>query len=162
MRFLVLVGAVLERRERSFAVLQRVEQAAMPSFTGVEVHFKAEPTVGIHRFGLSLPGSNRHGANEVGVTIDCPELLLCLRPSRDDPAATHDVAGFHLKNVREIATHHDLKLEAYPLRAVVGDVEILVHAAADRSADDKAEGALRDDAVRGADLSICEMNSRRI
>src|SRR5262245_3962231 len=111
----------------------------MPGFTGIEVDFKAEPTIRIHRFGLSIPGRNLHSANEVSVTIDCPELLLRLRPLCDDPAATHDVAGFHLKNVCKVATQRDLKLKAYPLHAVVGNVEILVHAAAYRSADDQAE-----------------------
>src|SRR3954469_24664440 len=131
----------------------------MPGFSGVKVDFEAEPTVGIHRIGVSTPRSHRHSADEIAIAIDCPELLLRLRPFRDDSAATHDVAGFHFKNVCEIATHHDLKLKTYALRAVIGDIKILVHAAADRSADDKPERALRDDAVRGGDLSICEMNS---
>src|SRR5262245_35261796 len=131
----------------------------MPGFTGVEVDFETEPTVGIHRIGVSTPSSNRHSAGEVAVAIDCPELLLRLRPFRDDTAATHDGARFHLTDICEITPQHDLKLKAHPLHAVVGDVEILVHAAADRSADDKAECALRDHAVRGGDLSICEMNS---
>src|SRR5262249_40420640 len=142
-----------------FAVLQRVEQTAMPGFTGVEVDFEAESTIGIHRFGVPTLRGNRYSAGKVAVAIDCPELLLRLRPFRDDAAATHDVAGFHLKDVCEVARQHDLELKAYPLHAVVGDVEILMHATADRSADDKAEHALRDDAVRGEDLSICEMNS---
>src|SRR5262249_27489251 len=131
----------------------------MPSLSGVEGDFEAEPTICIHRFVVSTPRSNRHSADKIAIAIDCSELLLRLRPLRYDPAATHDVAGFHLKNVCEVATQRDLKLKAYPLRAVVGDVEILVHTAADRTADDQAERALRDDAVRGEDLSVCKMNS---
>src|SRR5207253_367601 len=71
-------------------------------------------------------------------TIDRPKLLLRLRPLRGDPTAAHDAAGLHLEDVCEVATQRDLELKAYPLHAVVGDVEILVHAAVDRSADDKA------------------------
>src|SRR5262249_46585874 len=104
----------------------------MPGFTGLEGDFEAEPTICINPIGVSTPRSNRHSADEVAVTIDCPELLLRLRPLRYDPAATHDVAGFHLKNVCEVATQRDLKLKAYPLHAAIGDVEILVQAATDR------------------------------
>src|SRR5690349_14446831 len=103
----------------------------MPSFSGIEVDFEAEPTVGIYCIGISTPRSDRHCTDEIAIAIDCPELLLCLRPLRNDAAATHDVAGFHLKNVCEVAAQRDLKLKADTLHAVVGDVEILVHTAAD-------------------------------
>ncbi len=156
-RFSVLVDTVIQGRESSFAIFQRVEQAAMPRFTGIEADFEAEPAIGIHRLGL--PRSNRYSADEITVAIDCPKLLLRLRPFRGNPTAAHDAAGLHLEDVCEVATQRNLELKAYPLHAVVGDIEIFVHAAADQSADDKAERALRDNPVRGANASISEIDS---
>src|SRR5262249_1641336 len=89
-----------------------------------------------------------------------PLLRRC--PLRGDPPAAHDVAGLHLEDVGEVGTQRDLKLKSYPLHAVVSDVDILVHAAADRSAENKAQRALRDDAIHGGDPSIGEINARSV
>ncbi len=153
-RFVVLIDAVIRGREGSLAVRQRVEQAAMPGLAGIEGDLEAEPAIGIHRFGLLMLRSNRYSADEIAVAIDRPQLLLPLRPFRGDPSAPHDVTGLHLEDIGEVAAQRDLELKAYPLHAVVRDVEVLVHAAADRSADDEAERARQDDAVSGVNLSI--------
>src|SRR5260370_33741836 len=119
---MVLADAVIRGREKSLADFERVEQAAMPGFAGIELDFEAEPAIGIHRLGLPMPRSNRYSADEIAVTIDRPKLLLRLRPLRGDPTAAHDAAGLHLEDVCEVATQRDLKLKAYPLHAVIGDV----------------------------------------
>src|SRR5580704_17070846 len=116
----------------------------MPGFTGIKAAFEAQPGVGVLGFGLALRWSNGYCVNEVGVTIACPKLLLRLRPRRGDPTAAYDLARIHLENVGEVTTERDLKQEAYPPHAMVGNVEILVHAAIDAAADNKSERALRD------------------
>ena len=66
-------------------------------------------------------------------------MLVRFGPLRGDPAAAHDAARLHLEDVGKVAAERDLELERYRLHAVVDDVKILVHAAADRPADGEAQ-----------------------
>src|SRR5262249_10957125 len=67
-----------------------------------------------------------------------------------------------LEDVGEVATQRDLELKVHPLHAVVGKVQILVHAAVDHPADDKAKRAAWNNAVGGRNAGIGEIGARRI
>src|SRR5208283_1781791 len=67
-----------------------------------------------------------------------------LAPAGVDAAAANDAIALHLENVGEIAAHRDFQIEAHRLAAAVGDVDVLVHAAGDVTAQREAEGARRD------------------
>ena len=102
------------------------------------------------------------GAREVAVDVGGAEPLLVLLPARLDAAAPHDAVRFHLEDVGEIAAHRDLELETHMFRAVIGDVEILVHPAADRPADHQAQRARRNDAVLRHDRAVGEEHPRGV
>src|SRR4029077_18559398 len=140
------VDAVVRCSEAPVAIFQGVEKAAMPDFPRIKADVEGQSAIGILCLGRAMRGSGGDRADEIAVLVAGPKLLLSLRPRRGDPAAAYDLARFHLENVRKVATHRDLELEACLLHVVVGDVEILVHAAIDAPAEDEAERALRDDA----------------
>jgi hypothetical protein len=107
-------------------------------------------------------GNGHYDANEAGIAVAGPQLLPCLRPRRGDVPAAHDILRLYFENVCEVTTQCDLKLKVYPPRAVVGDVEVLVHSFADKSADDETKCAGRDDAIRRRNCSIRKINSRGV
>ena len=113
------------------AICQCIEKAAMPWFTRFEGHLETEPPVGVYRFAGRPRGRDRDGSGEVTVAIGGAQMLVCFGPLRGDPATAHNVARLHLENVGKIASQRDLELKSHRLHAVVDDVEILVHAAAD-------------------------------
>ena len=132
------------------SVRQRVEQAGVPSLAGLERHLEAEPAVRVHGFLRRLRRGDRRRHVEVAIAVRRTQLLRVLRPFGDDAAAADDAVRLHLEHVREVAAQNDLKLEADRLHAVVGDVEVFVHAAADRAAYGEAEvrGAIGPSSVR--------------
>src|SRR5262249_10597167 len=71
----------------------------------------------------------------------------------------HDVVGLHLEDIGKIAAQRDLELEGCRLYAIVDDIEILVHAAADRPAEGEAQTAWRDRAVLGQESAIGQKNA---
>jgi hypothetical protein len=62
-------------------------------------------------------------------------MLARLRPIRGDTTSTHNVARPYFKDVGEVATDRDLKLEFHSLLAGVCDVKVFMHSAADPPAD---------------------------
>jgi hypothetical protein len=142
------------------AICQCIEKAAMPWFTRFEGHLETEPPVGVYRFAGRPRGRDRDGSGEVTVAIGGAQMLVCFGPLRGDPATAHDLARFHLENIGKVAAQRDLELEGYRLHAIVDDVEILVHAAADRPAEGEAQGARRDRAVFGEDRPIGQRDAR--
>jgi hypothetical protein len=66
------------------------------------------------------------------------------------------VAQFHLEDIGKVASQRDFELKAHRIDVVVGDVEIFVQAADDRSTDGEAEGARRDGTVFGENSFIGE------
>src|SRR5215510_9488431 len=156
---LVIINTAVQRCDVPVAVLQHVEQTALPGFAGIQADLEAQPPVGVLDFGLAMRGTNGDRTHEIAVAVAGPKLLRLLRPRRGDAAAAYDVARLYLENVRKVAAQSDLELEAYPFDAVVGDVEIFVHAAVDGSAEGETERARRDHAVRGEDPPIGEINS---
>ena len=78
---------------------------------------------------------------EIAIAIGRKKALSSLGPFGSNPAAAHDTVRFHLKEIGEVAAYRDLELKHYPLHTVVGDFNILVHAASDPSADREAKCA---------------------
>src|SRR4029453_2131126 len=105
---------------------------------------------------------DRHHAPKISVRVGRANPLPSLRPLCGDLAAAHDLARFHLEDVGEVATKGDLELKTYRLHAVVGDVEILVQAAADPSAERESDGARWDRAVFGENSPVGEEDAGRV
>ena len=99
---------------------------------------------------------------KIPVRICGANPLPSLRPFRGDLATAHDAARLHLEDVGKVASEGDLELKPHRLHAVVGDVEIFVQAAADRSADREAEGARGNRAVFGEDGLVGEEDACRV
>ena len=133
----------------------------MPGIAWLEIDFEAETAVGIRPARLGLCRGNGNRAAEIGVAVTRAQLLLRLGPVGYDPTAANNVVRLDLENISEITAHRDFKLEACPVHAVVGNVEILVHAAVDHSTDDEAKRTGRDDAVDGLNAAIGEIDARR-
>jgi hypothetical protein len=68
--------------------------------------------------------------------------------------APDDAAALHLEDVGEVAAKRDLEVEANRLAAVIGDVDVLVHAAADVAAEREAEDARLDRSALGEEGAV--------
>ena len=101
----------------------------MPRLTRRKGQLEAEPTVGVDRARAGGPRRYGERAREIGIAIARAQLLLGLRPLGRDPSAAHDAVGFDLEDIREIGAQNDLELKAHRLHAVIGDIQVLVHAA---------------------------------
>src|SRR5438128_10553153 len=101
-----------------------------------------------------------HGTGEVGIAVGGAQTLVRWGPLGGDPPTAHNMARLYLEDVSKIAAERDLELKDRRLHAVVEDVEVLVHAPADGSAEDKAQGARRDRAVLGEQSAIAEKDTR--
>src|SRR6516165_5029825 len=93
---------------------------------------------------------------KIPVRIRSANPLPSLRPFRGDLAAAYDAARLHLEDVGKVASEGDLQLKAHGLHAIVGYIEIFVHAAADGSADGKAKRAGRNRSIGGENRLIGE------
>src|ERR1700759_365710 len=134
----------------------------MPGGARLQIDFEAEPTVYVHCFRLATSRSDRNGAQKIGVAIAGAKLLRRLRPGGGYLAAADDVVRFYLKNVGKIATHGDLELKVDALSAVVGQVDVFVHAFVDHPADQEAKRARRDNSSRGRNLRIGQISPRSV
>src|SRR5262249_25418245 len=137
-------------------ILERIQQAGMPSLARLKRDLEAEPSIGGNGLARCTRHSNRQRTVKVPVRIRGPKPLPWLRPFRGDLATAYDVARFHLENSGKVPSQRDFELKAHRLQAVVGDIEIFVHAADDRSADREADGAWRDRTVFGENSFIGE------
>ena len=91
---------------------------------------------------------------EIAIAIGRTKPLSGLGPFGSNPAAAYDTGRFYLKQIGEVAANRYLKLKAYPLHAVVGDFDILVHAVSDPSADREAEYAFWYNAAFGRECMV--------
>src|SRR6516225_12450290 len=103
-------------------------QTAMPGLTWCEGHLKAEPSISVYCRCRGLHRTNRHRAAEVAVAVRRAQTLLRFRPVGRYPAAAHNTARLYFKDVGKIAAQRDLELEPHRLQAIVGDIEVFVHA----------------------------------
>jgi hypothetical protein len=141
----MVFDAIAWRPRVLVVIFQNIEKARMPGFSRFERDLEAETTVRIDGLFRKIMRGNYNGPAEVAVAIGCVKLLVCLRPFGCDPPPAYNVARLHLEEIREVATDGDFKLKFYRLHAVIGNVEIFVHAARNPSADGKAERTRRND-----------------
>jgi hypothetical protein len=73
-------------------ILQGIEKACMPSFSGVERDLEAETTVCIDGLCRKIMRGNYNRPAEVVVAIDRAKLLPRLRPFGGDPPPAYDIA----------------------------------------------------------------------
>ena len=126
------------------AVREIVGETAMPAGAGRQFDLEGDAAVRVDRRTVVVTGRDRHLAEEVLITVGGRETLLFLGPFRSDVATPDEVPGLHLKDVGEIAAQRDLEIEAHLGPCIVGQVEILVHAAVDVTAEHQAECVRRD------------------
>jgi glycogen debranching enzyme len=119
----------------TLAICKPIEKAAMPCLSRVECHLEAEPAVGEYCLCRRSRRRNRHRTAKITVPVGRTQSLMRRGPVRRDPTATHNVPRLHFENIRKIAVNRDIELKPHRLHTVVGDVEVLMHAAADRSTD---------------------------
>ena len=134
----------------------------MPSLAWPKRDLEAEASVGRDSFARSARHRCCHGAAKILVRIGGAEPLPRLGPLRGDLAAAHNVAWLDLEDVGEVAAEGDLELEPHRFHAVVGDVEIFVQAAADRSAYREAQSARSNRTVLGEDGFVSQENAGRV
>src|SRR5215475_8120945 len=132
MRILVAgADTVIWRLEELLAIFKCVEQASMPNLIRLKRDLKTEPAVGRNSLARSTQHGNCHCAAKIPVQIQSSDLLLSLRPFGSDLAAAYDVTRLDLEDVGEVASKSYLKLKTHWFHAVIGDVEIVVQAAAE-------------------------------
>src|ERR1700730_852702 len=158
-RPVAVTDAMRRRSQMPVAICPCIAKTAMPWLTGFEGHLEAEPSVGVYRFCRGPHGSDGHRAGKLAIAVGGAQMLARWGPLRGDPAVAHNAARLDLKNVGKIAAERDLELKDHRPHAAVDDVEILVHAAADRPAEGEAQGTRRDRAVFGEQSAIGEKDA---
>ena len=121
--------ALLRTIEMAVAVDQVVDQTAMPGRSGVDAHPEAEAPVGISGKLVLVLHADVDRAQKILVAVCGTQLLMRIGPLGVDAATPDDASRLHLEHVGEIAAESDLQIEADVLAAMVGDVEVFVHAA---------------------------------
>src|SRR6516165_1045989 len=152
--------AIVRRAQLLLTILERIGQAGAPSFARLKRDLEAEPSIGGNSLARCTRHCDRQRAVKITVRIRGTKPLPSLRPFGGDLAAAYDLARLHLEDIGKVASQRDFELKAHRLQAVVGDIEILVHAADDRSADREADGAWRDRTVFGENGFIGEEDAR--
>ena len=134
----------------------------MPAAPGLERDLEAEPAIGVDGARSPSMRPNVTARMEIGVAICRAQFLLVVRPFRGDAAAAHDAARFTSKMSAKSERMAISRLKRTALAAVIGDVEVLVHAAGDGPAHDEAEGARRDRAVLGQEAAVGQEDARGV
>src|SRR5262245_2395960 len=147
---------IARRMKLLLAILERIQQTGMPSLARLKRDLEAEPSIGGNGLARCTRYCDRQRAVKITVRIRGTKPLPALRPFGGDLAAAYDLARLHLEDVGKVASQRDFELKAHWLQGVVGDIEIFVHAADDRSADREADGAWRDRTVFGENGFIGE------
>ena len=151
--------ALVRRVEMPVAVDQVVEQAAMPGLGRRNPNLEAEPAIGVGGRLILSPRADLNRTDEVLVAIGRAQPLIGVRPLGGDAATMHDAVLLHFEHVGEVGLDVDLKVEADRAAAVIGDVKVLVHAAAEPAADDEAQAARRHGAVLAEESPIGEVDA---
>ena len=73
---------------------------------------------------------------------------------RIDSSTSHDFVGFDLGDIGEIAADRDFQIEVHIRGTIIDDVDVLVHASIDRSADHERQGAHRDGAAARQKIAV--------
>src|ERR1700757_1920544 len=160
--FLTFPEAIVWCVKLLLGILERIGQAGVPTLARLKRDLEAEPSVGGNGLARCTRHCDRQRAVKITVRIRGTKPLPSLRPFGGDLAAAYDLARLHLEDVCKVASQRDFELKAYRLQAVVGDVEIFVHTADDRSADREADGARCDRTIFGENGFIGEEDTRCI
>ena len=132
----------------------------MPAGARCQFDLEGDAAIRVDRRTVVVTGRDRHLAEEVLITVGGRERLLFLGPFRSDVAAPNEVLCLHLKDVGEIAAQRDFEIEANLGPCVVRQVDILMHAAVNVTAEHQAECVLRDRALLGVDVAVCKKDAR--
>src|ERR1700734_2556818 len=144
------------------AILERVEQAGVPGFTRLKRDLEAEPSVGIDRLAGRARDSYGHAAVKIPIRIRRVKPLPRLGPLRCDLPTADNLPRLDLENIGKVTPQRDLELKPHRFHAVVGDVEIFVNTAADRSAEGQAEYARRNHTLLGEDGFVGQEDARGV
>src|SRR5262245_35104737 len=159
---LAAFDAIARRIEMPVAVLEHIQDAAVPGLSWSESDFEAEPAIGIVCLSGRSRRVDRHRSAEITVAVGGTKPLSGRRPLRCYPPASDDSIRFHLEDVGKVAAYRDLELELYRAHTVVCDVNIFVDAAADPAADGQSECTGRNRAVLGCNRGIRQKNPCRV
>ena len=147
-------AAVAGGADAPVAVDQVVGEVAGPGLAGLHGDVEAEAAIGVDR-GLAAAGhADDQAATEIPVAVDDAQLLARRRPDGLDAAAADDAVALDLEDVGEVGADGDFEIETDRVEAVVGDFEMLLHAAVDLAADDQAQHARGDRTVLGEEGAV--------
>ena len=148
-------------RIASLAVREIVDQAGMPGCARRQDHLECNPAVRIQRRSVVALGSDGDFAKKILIAVSGGETLLGTGPFGRDPSAAHAMTGFHLEDVGKVAAQRNLEVKADGLVAIVDQLEILVHAAANLATYREPQRVCRDRAALGGDFAVGQKNARR-
>src|SRR5215471_14263486 len=103
----------------------------MPCIAGFHHDVKTEPAVDIDGLCRRAGRSDPYRTYEITIGVPSQQILPLTRPLRGDPAAPLNAACPDLAEVCEVEAQRYLKLKPYWPHAVIGDLKVFVHAAAD-------------------------------
>ena len=152
--FVALVGRFTRGGIAPLAVNQVIQQAAMPGRARLQRDFQAKAPVRMHRLGSGRLACDDHLPGKVLVVIGQSQLLPGRRPMRHDSATANDLFGLNLENIREVGSNGDLEVEPNRMLVVVGNLDVLAHAAADMPAEREPEGTRRNRTVLGQERAV--------
>ena len=119
----------------ALAIGEVVEQAGVPCSTRRDFDRKAQAAIGQgHRRAGILRGDSE-GTGEIFIAIAGGHGLSVCLPLGEDFATFGDLLALHLEQVGEVALEGECKLEPHGCGVVIGDVDILMHAAIDMPAE---------------------------
>src|SRR5204863_6536866 len=104
----------------------------------------------------------RQISGEVTIAVGRPQLSFGGRPSGGYFSAPHDVLRLHLEDIRKIASQRDFQVESYGHRSMVGNVEVFMDAAPQRTANRQTQNVSRDVAVFRRKCGVGQENARSV
>src|SRR6185312_6085035 len=141
-------------------VREIIGETAVPSGAGCQFDLEGDAAIGVDRRRVVVARRDRHLAKEILVAVGGRQTLLFLGPFGGDVAAPNAVPRLHLEEVGEIAAKRDLEIEADLGPSVVGQIEILVDATVDVTAEHQAERVLPDRALLADEVAVCKEDTR--
>ena len=90
---------IMRRAESLLAILERIEQAGVPSRARLQRDLETEPPIGGNGLAHCIRHGDCHRAVKVPVRIRGPKPLPWIRPFRGDLATAYGVARFHLEEM---------------------------------------------------------------
>lgn len=156
----VVAVAGLVGRAHRFIPDEQVVAAGVPRGPGAELDLERDPAIRIAgRRGIVQEPVDQAPA-EVSINVRGLKLRPPLVPPCHDTALADEASELHLEQVREVRAQGDLEVEADGHEPVVHDIQVLVDAITDGTADDERQRARGDVAVLSRDNSVGEVDAR--